>query len=43
MPEWTFDRKRISANSYPNCHPNPETQKRIQENEMTSFFGKVSR
>jgi len=41
LPEWTFDRKRISANS--NLNPNPEAQKPIQENEMTSFFRQVSR
>jgi len=32
-----FDRKRIPANS------NPNIQKRFRENEMTSFFGQVSR
>jgi len=31
--------KRISANH----NPNPEAQKRIRENEITSFFGQVSR
>jgi len=39
LPEWKFDRKRISANS----NPNPKAQKRFRENEMTSFFRQVSR
>jgi len=37
FPEWTFDWKPISANS------NPKAQKLFWENEMTSFFGQVSR
>jgi len=45
LPDWTFDRKRISANSnlHPNSNPNPKAQKRVRENEMTSFFRQVSR
>jgi len=39
LPEWTFGRKRISANS----NPNLKAQKRLWEIKMTSFFGKVSR
>jgi len=42
--------KRISSNSNlksnhnatPNSNPNPKAQKCFWENEMTSFFGKVS-
>jgi len=39
LPEWTFYRKRISANS----NPNTKAQKSFLENEMTSFFGQVSK
>jgi len=40
LPEWTFGRKRISANSNlnPNSNPNPKAKKRFGENKMTSFF-----
>jgi len=34
--------KRISANSNPNLNPT-KAQKRFRENELTSFFGQVSR
>jgi len=55
LPELTFDRKRISANSNPNLNPNlnsnpnsnfnpnPKAQNPFPENEMTSFLGQVSR
>jgi len=33
LSEWTFDRKRISANSNPSLNPNPNAQK---------VFGKVA-
>jgi len=35
--------KRIAANSNPNLNPNPKTQKSFRENDMTSFFGQMSR
>jgi len=35
--------KRISTNSNHNPNPNPKAQKPFWENEMMSFFGKVSR
>jgi len=41
--------KRIFTNSNPNLNPtsnsnpNPKAEKRFGENEMTSFFGQVSR
>jgi len=45
LPEWTFDRKRISDSSNPNLNSNPNSnpkaQKRIRKNEMTSFLGSV--
>jgi len=52
LTEWTFDRKRISANPNSNLNlisnsnpsfksnSNPKSQKRFLEIEMTSFFGK---
>jgi len=47
LPEWVFDQKRISANSNLNpnlnSNPNPKAQEHFWENEMTSFFGQVSR
>jgi len=49
LPEWTFDRKRIFANSNPNfnshanCNRNLKAQKPFRENKMTSFFGQVFR
>jgi len=55
LPEWTFGRKRISANSRlylkPNLNFNPNSNskrntkahKLFRENKITSFFGQVSR
>jgi len=52
LPELTLTEnvfKGISAKSKPNPNPNsnsnssPKAQKRFRENEMTSFFGQLSR
>jgi len=43
LSEWTFDRNVLVPNLYPQLNRNPKAQIRFRENEMTLFFGQLSR